>query len=289
MKIALGTAQFGLSYGIANHIGQVSLTSGSAILNQAWTAGVNTLDTAIAYGNSEQRLGDIGVSQWHVVSKLPAVPEKCENVAAWVAEEIHGSLTRLNISKLYGLLLHQPSQLLTTQGEIVYRELLSLKAEGKINKIGISVYDPHELEVLSRDYTFDLIQVPFNIFDRRFAESGWLRRLHQAGIEIHTRSAFLQGLLLMEPTKRPPNFNKWQSLWEQWHTWLEQEALTPLQACIGFVQLQAEIDKIIIGVESAEQLQQILAATKLNKEIGYPAFATEDLQLLNPSKWVKAC
>ncbi|TAL61135.1 MAG: aldo/keto reductase, partial [Legionella sp.] len=236
----------------------------------------------------EQRLGDIGVTQWHIVSKLPIVPDLCSNVATWVIGEIHGSLRRLKISKLYGLLLHQPSQLLTPQGDSIYRALLSLKEEGKIDKLGVSVYDPEELQLLLHYFKFDLVQAPFNIFDRRFSTSGWLRRLHQAGIEIHTRSAFLQGLLLMELKKRPAKFSKWQSLWEQWHTWLEQQALTPIEACIGFVQSQTEIDKVIVGVESDRQMRQILGAAKINREITYPSFETEDLQLLNPSNWVKA-
>ncbi len=285
MKLALGTVQFGLSYGIANQTGQVSLKSGIDLLQQAWTAGINTLDTAIAYGESEQRLGEIGVNQWQVISKLPTLPETFTDVRAWVKKSVFDSLAKLKISKLYGLLLHRPEQLFTHEGEIIYRELLSLKSEGKIDKIGVSVYDPAQLDRLFSSFQFDVIQTPFNIFDRRFVTSGWFKRCKQAGIEIHVRSVFLQGLLLMDAVKRPAIFNKWQSLWNKWQLWLEQQELNPLQACIGFALSQSEIDKVIVGVDSSEQLQQILDMTKINKSIDYPAFEIEDLQLLNPSNW----
>jgi len=287
MKLALGTVQFGLPYGIANQTGQVSLKSGVDLLQQAWAAGMNTLDTAMAYGESEQRLGEMGVEQWRVISKLPAFPEASTDVAAWVKKSVFDSLAKLKIAKLYGLLLHRPEQLFTREGVIIYRELLSLKAQGKIEKIGVSVYEPAEMNTLFSSFQFDLIQTPFNILDRRFVTSGCFKRCKQAGIEIHVRSIFLQGLLLMEAVKRPAIFNKWQSLWNKWHLWLHSQALTPLQACIGFALSQAEIDSVIVGVDSSEQLQQILDVAKMSQSIGYPSFEIEDLQLLNPSNWTR--
>src|SRR3990172_7099104 len=111
MKLALGTVQFGLPYGVANLHGQVSFDEARAILNYAETAGLDMLDTAVAYGNSEQHLGEIGVTQWQVVSKLPAIPEACADVAAWVGASVEASLQRLQIRQLHGLLLHSPAQL----------------------------------------------------------------------------------------------------------------------------------------------------------------------------------
>jgi aryl-alcohol dehydrogenase-like predicted oxidoreductase len=287
VKLALGTVQFGVPYGIANQTGQVSLNSGIDLLQRAWAAGINTLDTAMAYGESEQRLGEIGVDQWRVISKLPAFPEGFSDVRRWVKKSVSDSLAKLKVAKLYGLLLHRPEQLLTSDGEIIYRELLSLKARGKIDKIGVSVYEPAQLDTLFSAFQFDLIQVPFNILDRRFVTSGWFQRCYQLGIEIHVRSIFLQGLLLMQAVKRPAIFNKWQSLWDKWEHWLHSQALTPLQACIGFALSQSEIDRVIVGVDSSEQLQQILNVAKLNTSMNYQSFEIEDLRLLNPSNWSK--
>src|ERR1700694_363089 len=135
-RFGLGTVQFGLRYGIANQVGQVSRDGVAAILHQARAAGVDTLDTAIAYGESEQRLGEIGVGQFQVISKLPAMPENHTDVAAWVQESVLGSLKRLKIPKLHGLLLHRSQQLLDTQGDALYRALVTLRDQGKVEKIG---------------------------------------------------------------------------------------------------------------------------------------------------------
>ena len=285
MKLALGTVQFGLPYGVSNRAGQVSFDCASEIMKQAWRAGIDTLDTAIAYGESEQRLGEIGVTQWRIISKLPVIPESCIDVTAWVQSAIADSLARLKLPKLYGLLLHRSEQLLASQGEILCRALLSLKEAGQVTKIGVSVYDPSELDAIYPHFPFDLIQAPFNILDRRLISSGWLTKLHQNGVEVHTRSAFLQGLLLMEATKRPAKFNRWQSLWEQWHSWLDNQGLSALQACLGFVLSQLEIDQVIVGVESVRQLQEILAVVKKNFLSVPSSLMTEDIKLLNPSNW----
>jgi Predicted oxidoreductases (related to aryl-alcohol dehydrogenases) len=116
-RVALGTVQFGLSYGIANQSGQISRDEASAILQEAWASGIRMLDTAIVYGESEQVLGEIGIPSWDVVSKLPEIPLDCSNVMEWVFDSINGSLDRLKIDCLYGLLLHRPEQLLLPFGE----------------------------------------------------------------------------------------------------------------------------------------------------------------------------
>lgn len=284
-RLALGTAQFGLPYGVANLVGQVSRSETATILDHAWTEGIDTLDTAIVYGESEQRLGESGVRQWRVVSKLPAIPEACADVAAWVEELTLGSLGRLKISRLHGLLLHRAQQLTGPQGDTLYRALVSLKDEGKVDKIGISIYGPDELETIWPYFQLDLLQAPFNIVDRRLATSGWLTRLHRAGTEIHTRSVFLQGLLLMQDSNRPVTFNRWQPLWKQWDRWLADQTLTPLQGCLGFALSHPEIDRVIVGVDSVKQLKEILAGLNVSTVEPPPGLMSEDLDLINPSHW----
>ena len=123
-RIVLGTVQFGLDYGVANSQGKVSLTAATEILKCAYLAGINTLDTAIAYGNSEDCLGQIGVRDWKVISKLPDIPHETNDIQHWVKESLQGSLRRLQISQLYGLLLHLPQQLLTDKGQELYNTLI---------------------------------------------------------------------------------------------------------------------------------------------------------------------
>lgn len=285
-RLALGTVQFGLPYGIANQAGQVSRDEANSILSHAWAMGIDTLDTAIAYGESEQLLGDIGVGQWQVISKLSAVQESCTDVAAWVQGSVLGSLERLRIPKLHGLLLHRPQRFLDAQGDALYRALVAIKDQGKVGKIGISIYDPRELDALCPHYHFDVVQAPFNIIDRRLATSGWLERLHQIGTEIHIRSVFLQGLLLMKAANRPATFNRWRPLWQHWHCWLDGQALTPLQACLGFALAQPQVARVVVGVDSLMQLKGILANVETPLMEPPATLVSEDMDLINPSRWV---
>ncbi len=283
-RLALGTVQFGLPYGISNQSGQISHSEGAAILDYAWSVGMDTLDTAVAYGDSEQRLGDVGLEQWRVVSKLPARPDG-QAVREWVNDSLLGSLARLGLPKLGGLLLHQPRALLNKQGEALYTALVDLKTAGKVEKIGISVYDPAELDALCPHFDFDLIQAPLNIVDRRLISSGWLDRMVRAGIEVHARSIFLQGLLLMDDASRPAKFSRWNPLWANWNRWLREHELSALQACLGFALSQPEIGRVVVGVDGLAHLRQIVAAATANTISVPDTLSCEDPNLINPSQW----
>lgn len=285
MKLALGTAQFGLAYGIANTDGQVTAHAAVKILARAQAAGMDTIDTAIAYGQSEQRLGEAGVGGWNVVSKLPAIPEGCADIQAWVTANVDASLARLRVPRLRGLLLHRPGQLLSADGRQLYQALLQLKHAGKVEKIGISIYEPTELDELCAQYVFDLVQAPFNVLDRRLATSGWLHRLHAEGVEIHVRSAFLQGLLLCATGKSPAGFERWEPLWSSWRAWVTSAGVNPLRAALGHVLSYPEIDRVVVGVDSLDQLNEILACAESGQRRAPDALATTDSDLLNPARW----
>ena len=284
-RLALGTVQFGIPYGISNQQGKVSLDAATEILNYAHIAGISTLDTAIAYGDSENRLGEIGVKDWRIISKLPEIPIATNDVLNWVRESVNGSLHRLKIPCLYGLLLHRPQQLLSNTGQEIYNALDLLKKEGLVDKIGISIYSPTELEELCNRFSFDLIQAPFNIFDRSLKQSGWLSRLKLGGVEVHVRSIFLQGLLLMNPANRPAYFNRWQPIWIEWEQWLYTNNLTALQACLSFVLSNPDIDRVVVGVDSLSQLQEILAATTIEVVKPPDKLCCDDPDLINPARW----
>jgi aryl-alcohol dehydrogenase-like predicted oxidoreductase len=286
MKLALGSVQFGLDYGIANQGGQVSQDEVKLILNHACAHGMNTIDTAINYGNCEQRLGEIGMpSGWQVISKLPALPEHCQNVEAWVHSEVLASLDRLRIPRLRGLLLHRPEQLLGSHGKKIHQALLELKQQGLVEKVGVSIYDPAELDLLTQCFPLDIVQAPFNILDRRLITSGWMDRLSKMNIELHTRSVFLQGLLLMPGMKRPDTFNRWQPLWQNWEQWLSEIGLTPLQACLRDALAQTGIARVVVGVDSLLQIKEILLAAEGSTPELPESLCCNDIDLINPAHW----
>ncbi|MGL5059959.1 MAG: aldo/keto reductase [Microcoleus sp.] len=284
-RLALGTVQFGLPYGVANQQGQVSLETATAILDCALANRIDTLDTAIAYGDSEQNLGKIGVDSFRVVSKLPEFPADMNDVSDWVLRSVEDSLQRLKIPRLHGLLLHRPEHLLSPEGVKLYQALQLLKEKRLVDKIGISIYHHNELEALFSLFAFDLIQAPFNVLDRSLEKSGWLYRLKEAGVEVHARSIFLQGLLLMPSSTRPPYFDRWRNIWQSWKQWLIESDLTPLQACLACVMSKKEIDRVVIGVDSLSQLQEILMATSGAGSEPPDYLYCEDPDLINPARW----
>ena len=284
-RLALGTVQFGQPYGIANRSGQVCREETAAILDAAWHKGIDTLDTAIAYGESEKRLGEIGVSQWQIISKLPAIPKTCTDIADWVQEAVEGSLERLRVPRLRGLLLHRPLDLTGLEGDKLSRALDALKEQNLVEKIGVSIYSPDELDVLWPHSRPDLVQAPFNPIDRRLAASGWLARLHQSGVEVHIRSIFMQGLLLMERDARPAVFQHWQSLWNQWHCWLNEQSLNPLQACLGLAMSQPETSRVMIGVDSLRHLQEIFASIQSSAIMPPESLASDNPEIIDPRRW----
>lgn len=308
-RLALGTVQLGLSYGVANTGGQVPEDEAGRILLLARRSGLDTLDTAIAYGASEAVLGRLGLGGLRVVTKLPPWPGEAAaqglSVAAWVRQSVRGSLARLGLSRLHGLLLHRSADLLGEEGPALYAALAALRAEGLAARVGVSIYAPGELDALveaAPRFTglapnavgaraslargaLDLVQAPFNVLDRRLLRSGWLARLHGAGVEVDARSVFLQGLLLMDAARRPRRFAAWEPLWRQWEAALREQGASALEACLAFALGQPELERVVVGVDSAAQLHDIVQASG-RAEVRVPdALCSDELALIDPSKW----
>ncbi len=283
-NIALGTVQFGQAYGVSNTTGQVSLPEARRILGEAKDCGMDTLDTAIAYGDSEAVLGQLDIDGWRVVSKLPAVPTSADDVVGWVRAQFSASLQRLGVSHLEGLLLHRPDQLKEPGGDALWAALLDLREHGLVRKIGVSIYSHKELPALTAGRRFDLVQAPLNILDRSLVDSGWAKRLKEQGTELHVRSAFLQGLLLMGPD-RPARFFRWQPLWQQWQGWLDQHGLSPLQASLRYCLSLPQVDRVVVGVESVAQLREIVDAAQGDLPPPPDWCMPVDAMLANPAKW----
>jgi len=285
MKLALGTVQFGLPYGIANQRGQVSSEDAKGIIALSRLSGIDTIDTAIAYGESEACLGDVGLDGFKVITKIPAMPVNVADAGNWVRDQMQGSLQRLNVISVYAVLLHHPQQLLGPKGKDLYQVLKQLKAEGVVQKIGVSIYAPSELDSLIHIYPIDLVQAPFNLIDQRLKSSGWLQKLHDEGVEVHARSAFLQGLLLMPVTTIPKKFKHWLPLFNSWHDWLIDNDTSAVQTCIGFVQAHPQVAKVVVGVESIQQLKQLIQSAKEPPNGVWPNINCSDENLISPSNW----
>ena len=284
-KLAIGTVQFGVNYGIANNSGKINYNEAKSILEYAKNVGTDTLDTAILYGDSESTLGKIGVENWNVISKIPPLPNNCVDVTNWLNECITSSLERLKLNQLYALLLHNANDLLGIHGDIIYKTLKGFQEKGVIVKIGVSIYDPEQLEEILKLYNLDIVQAPMNILDRRLINSGWLNKLNQMNIEVHIRSVFLQGLLLMEADLRPNYFNTWNLLWLECENIIKAKRISRLELCIRYILSFKEINKIVIGLDSLKHFKEIhntilKSPITLNEKLD-----CNDLNLINPTNW----
>lgn len=284
-RIALGTVQFGTNYGIANSTGQVGLAESAAILDFARTAGIDTLDTAVAYGSAEQRLGELGVSDFRIVTKLPALAGDAPLPKRWVLDQLETSLERLRVSQLDSLLLHRPADLGGPDGQELAAQLIALKRQGLVKKIGVSIYRPSDIKDALALIPVDLVQAPMNVIDRRISSSGWIDRLADMGIELHVRSIFLQGLLLLEQERIPEQFSPWRQAMDAWHRWLDEEQVSAVDACVAHAASFAAVSRLVVGCDGVAQLRQIVAASERSPATAPSTLESSDEMLIDPSRW----
>jgi len=249
-KLALGTVQFGINYGITNKFGKVSLKEIKKILNFAKKKNLNLIDTAINYGESEKYLGIAGVKNFKIITKLPKIPKKIVSVENWIRKKLRKSIKKMGVNNLHGCLIHDSANLIGTSGKQLMSAIKKIKSEGIFNKFGVSIYDPKELEKIRNFDHIDIVQAPINVFDNRLRASGWLDYLYSKRIEVHARSVFLQGLLLSSRKQIPNKFEKWKFLWDQWDLITDKKKTNKLSACINHVLCQKKISKIVVGINS---------------------------------------
>ena len=285
MKLAIGTAQFGLNYGISNSTGLTPLNEVGKIFDFAFSNGLDTLDTASAYGISEQVLGDTGVASWKVITKVPSIKNNNVEVRRWVFDHVLSSLAKLRVNQLEGVMLHDATDLLGVEGPRIKAALEEIKAEGLAKKIGYSIYSPVSLYSLLEVMSPDIIQAPLNLLDQRLITTGWLRNLALMEIEVHTRSVFLQGLLLMLPENRPAKFNKWKGMLDKVDRLVRLNGDSRLKVCLGFVRQHPDVSNVVIGVESLQHLKEVLLAWNSELSVDCTNLACDDPLLIEPINW----
>jgi aryl-alcohol dehydrogenase-like predicted oxidoreductase len=292
-RIGLGSVQFGLDYGISNKSGQVTANIAKPIIERAADAGIRVLDTAACYGESETVLGRIvgGAARFRIVTKTPSATGdviSVEHVKDFESA-FKASRDRLRKERVYGLLVHHGSDLLKPGGERLIRFLECQKAEDRTAKIGVSVYSGQEIDQILSLFTPDIVQLPFNLADRRLVKSGHLAKLKNLGVEIHARSLFLQGLLLMEIDELPAQFQPIKKELSRFSDSARTGGLSALEACLYAGLSQPELDILVVGVTKISELEQIIeACTRTDQLTDDPDLYYPDIQnsrFLDPSQW----
>jgi aryl-alcohol dehydrogenase-like predicted oxidoreductase len=284
-KLALGTVQFGLNYGINNNSGIVSEEEIKKILDLAYANNIQLLDTAYAYGLSEEKIGKLldGKKEFKIVSKLPECRlEQVEKI-------FNNSLEKLKTNKIYGYLFHSFQNF--KEKEEIWNIFKKLKNENKIDKIGFSLYFPQELEhLLNENIDFNILQVPYNILDQRFA--GYFDELKNRNIEVHVRSIYLQGLLLKPICYFDDHFKSIRNKIVLINNLAKRLEIDILDICANFVRLNNAIDQIIVGVDNCSHLYTLLK-TEINYAKVESIYETlvemkeQDENILIPSRWRK--
>ena len=274
-KLVLGTVQFGLQYGV-NSAGRPSEDAVKSILAAAAKGGIDTLDTSSAYGNSEEILGECATTEegFKIVSKFPKgeVP---------VAEMFNSSLKRLKVDRLYGYLLHHFE--VYKNNPKIWDEFIALKESGQVQKIGFSLYNPGELQfILDNKSSFDMIQVPFNIFDKKFLPL--MKEVHEKGVEIHVRSTFLQGLFFMDRGMLPEKLKPMKKYLLELDDFSRQSGLSISEIALNHNLQNPYIDGVLIGVDNVAQLKMNLSSVKEDTPIDVN-FEVKEKELLNPFNW----
>ncbi len=272
-KLGLGTVQFGLNYGISNKDGQTTEAEVASILNYAKGKKINLLDTASAYGASELVLGHNNLEDFNIVSKF--IFRENEGI---LSEQFHRSKEKLNVESLYGYLAHRVSDVLNNPW--LWDEMQTLKEEQQVKKVGFSFNEVKELEkILSLGIMPDIIQVPYNFLDNRF--DWYMELLKEKGCEIHTRSAFLQGIFFTDYEKLNPFFDELKPIIKE----LQNVDNLP-GLLIKYCTDKPFIDRVIVGVNSLKQLEYNLKDMPENSCLPFPPSSINE-SLLIPSKWPK--
>ena len=280
-KLALGTVQFGINYGINNSHGIPSDKELDEILNFASKSGVKIIDTAIAYGNCEERLGNLMKNDFRIISKFSGVVNEKD-----LNKFITQTLNKLKCSKLYGFLAHNSNDLI--KNNLIWDYLKNLKLINKVQKIGYSVYDTGQLEeLIELGFIPDIIQLPYNLLDRQFER--YFEILKQHKVEIHVRSIFLQGLYFMTLNKLPIYLSPLKKDINFLHSICENYNISMASLAMNFVKQNSYIDHIVMGVESKKQLEEntMVLNEKLNQKIIDLVLTinVKNKNLLNPVNW----
>ena len=281
VKLVIGAAQFGSNYGITNK-SQISNQDINAIIKLAKKKHINYIDTSPDYPGSQKILGSCNIKKFNIITKLPIFKNNKTISLKNVVALLEDSKKELKKKNFEALLLRTPTKLINSN--LDWKKLIKLKEKQSISKLGYTIYNPDELKLIYKKYKPDVIQLPFNIFDRRFDETGWLDRLSNDGIEIHVRSVFLQGLLLLDPKSFPNKLEAKKDIFILYNNWLKDNNYSKLQSCLSLPLTDNRISKVLVGLNSFSHFKEIISTSV--KEINYPKWMSKiDASIINPQSW----
>ena len=281
-KFSLGTAQFGSKYGINNKIGKLKIIEIKKIIKFAYDSGVRSIDTAFSYGKAEKILGKIGVNNFKITSKLPFIQNGNYNEVNKIVQK---TLLNLKVKKLECLLIHSSANL-TNNTEVILKKMRMLKEKNKVKFIGVSFTNYKDIYKIVKKFNIDIIQVPYNILDRRIESKKFISLIKKKNIKLQVRSVFLQGLLFKNYTKLSTDFKNIVKRYKNIKKFFSINKKIKLNKALNFVNKNYLASIIIIGVDNLKQLKEI-SSIKLKINDKYEDIKCDSENLINPSLWKK--
>lgn len=285
-KLVLGTVQFGLNYGINNIIGQTSESEVFDILDYSKKSKLSTFDTAAAYGDSEERIGNYLESleegkNFRIITKL-----NLKNGLS-LLDSLENSLDRLKINYVDTIMFHSFEDFENTNTSEL-NSFLELKGEKFLN-LGISLYTNEQVCKVCDLGLFNVIQLPFNALDNHNLRGDLMVNIKAKGIEIHTRSVFLQGLFFMSLNKIPPKLKPLEKYLKKLNELINDFNVSIEALALQYAIRKEYIDGVLIGVDSLKQLKNNLEAIHLNlPNVAFNEIdniIVDEIELLNPATW----
>lgn len=298
-QYCLGTVQFGLPYGINNHVGQPDRADVFLMLDQALAAGVDCWDTAAAYGEAEHILGEYirkrrCAANVKLISKLRPdfydTLSKGTLIAGSVRREVEASLQLLGVDRLDGFFLHRASHLDLPGMPDALQEL---QASGLVRQIGVSVYEPAQANEVKCTEWMDAIQVPYNVFDQRLDRAGFFAGLEERRrpLSVFARSALLQGLIVMKDDEVPKYLGEIKRYLRELDWILGKYGLDRFSGAVQFVLAHNKVDFLVFGVETPAQLAGYLRLREKAKDVEAcwaecrSRFAEIPHEIISPHLW----
>ncbi len=294
-RLCVGTAQLGLPYGIANRVGKVEIEGAIEIMRFAVTNGVTLFDTAQAYGDSEERIGlaieRLGIEEAvQVITKLR--PDFSFSTYELLQKSVLESIRRLHVPRLLGLLLHRSPD--TPDWDFIGQSVARLKQEALIENFGVSIYHPDEAARLMDVACVDIIQLPFNVLDKRWINRDVFGLARRNGKRIFLRSVYLQGLVFLNSHELTERNMEWAVPYvELVRRYTEGRGMSVRSFALQVALRQSPDTKVVIGVEKVEQLKENLRAME-DRTIGgkvidewWQQLPDVPERVINPSLWAE--
>jgi aryl-alcohol dehydrogenase-like predicted oxidoreductase len=287
-KIILGTVQFGLNYGINNKVGKPNFENVSSILDNAFQNDITMLDTAEAYGNAHEVIGNYHKQSKNSFQVITKFSTNRKDLPVNIDERVERNCDDLGVKSLYAYMFHSYPDFIKYYSKHALG-LEKLKHNGSIKKIGVSVYTNDELLEVLKYPQVELIQFPFNLLDNYFQRKEALEMAATKGVEVHTRSVFLQGIFFMNPNLIPEKIKPLQTYLETLHSIASAHKISISDLAFNYALQQNSINKVLIGVDNNLQLEQNIESAKQTISAQLieliDKIRVEQIELLSPANW----